>query len=81
MEDVLRDGGLYWPIPGPSKLTDKSLSGVDRTAYGQKDGGGWSVSRADVAHRFAGSTNPKQSSNRSTKRPFASGQVECSRAH
>jgi hypothetical protein len=32
MEDVLRDGGLYWTISGPSKLTDKSLSGVDRTA-------------------------------------------------
>jgi hypothetical protein len=52
MEDILRDSGLDWTISRPPKLTDKALTGVYRTAYGQNIRGGWSVSRADVAHHM-----------------------------
>jgi hypothetical protein len=34
----------------PPRLTDKPLTGSYRVAYGQSLRGGWSVSRADVAH-------------------------------
>jgi hypothetical protein len=59
------------------------LLAVERSAYGQNVGGGWSVSRADFAHyslRWLNET-PKRSNFRSSVEPFASGQVECSRAH
>ncbi len=49
MEDLLRDSGLDWTIIRPPKLTDKPLTGIYRTAYGQNLPGGWSVPRADVA--------------------------------
>ena len=52
MEDILRDSGLDWTISRPPKLTDKPLTGVYRTAYGQNIRGGFSVSRADVAHHM-----------------------------
>ena len=52
MEDVVRDSGLDWTISRPPKLTDKPLTGVYRTAYGQNIRGGFSVSRADVAHHM-----------------------------
>jgi putative NADH-flavin reductase len=50
MEDDLRGSGLDWTVVRPPKLTDKPLTGVYRTAYGRNVRGGWSVSRADVAH-------------------------------
>lgn len=50
MEDVLRASGLDWTSVRPPKLTDKPLTGHYRTAYGQNIRGGFSISRADVAH-------------------------------
>jgi putative NADH-flavin reductase len=50
MEDVLADSGLDWTVVRPPRLTDKPLTGIYRTAYGRNLRGGWSVSRADVAH-------------------------------
>ena len=52
MEDVLRDSGLDWTISRPPKLTDKPLTGHYRTAVGQNIRGGFSISRADVAHQM-----------------------------
>jgi putative NADH-flavin reductase len=52
MEDILRDSGLDWTISRPPKLTDKPVTGVYRTAYGRNIRGGWSISRADVAHHM-----------------------------
>ncbi len=50
MEDDLADSGLDWTAVRPPRLTDKPLSRSYRTALGQNVRGGWSVSRADVAH-------------------------------
>jgi len=50
MEDIVRDSGLDWTVSRPPKLTDKPLTGRYRTAYGQNVRGGFSISRADVAH-------------------------------
>lgn len=50
MEDVVRGSGLDWTIARPPKLTDKALTGEYRTALDQNVRGGWSISRADVAH-------------------------------
>lgn len=50
MEDLLRDSGLDWTAIRPPKLTNKPLTSHYRTATGQNVRGGWSVSRADVAH-------------------------------
>jgi putative NADH-flavin reductase len=52
MEDLLRDSGLNWTISRPPQLTEKPLTGTYRTAYGQNLRGGWSISRADVAHHM-----------------------------
>jgi putative NADH-flavin reductase len=52
MEDILRDSDLDWTISRPPRLTDKPLTGVYRTAFGQNIRGGFSVSRADVAHHM-----------------------------
>ncbi|MEV4515739.1 NAD(P)H-binding protein [Dactylosporangium sp. NPDC049525] len=52
MEDMLGDSGLDWTVSRPPKLTDKPLTGVYRTAYGQNIRGGFSVPRADVAHHM-----------------------------
>jgi putative NADH-flavin reductase len=50
MEDVLAGSGLDWTVVRPPQLTDKPFTGHYRTAHGQNIRGGWSVSRADVAH-------------------------------
>ncbi len=50
MEDVLRESELDWTIVRPPKLTDKALTADYRTALGRNVRGGFSVSRADVAH-------------------------------
>jgi putative NADH-flavin reductase len=54
MEDVLRDSGLDWTVIRPPRLTDKPLTGSYRVAYGRNLPGGWSASRADVAHLMLG---------------------------
>lgn len=51
-EDLLRDSGLDWTVSRPPRLTDKPLTGVYRTAYGQNVRGGTHVPRADVAHHM-----------------------------
>jgi putative NADH-flavin reductase len=50
MEDLVRDSGLDWTIVRPPRLTDKPPTSTYRVAYGRNLRGGWSVSRADVAH-------------------------------
>jgi len=50
MEDLLRGSELDWTIVRPPKLTDKALTGTYRTALGRNVRGGFSISRADVAH-------------------------------
>ncbi|GAB3825592.1 NAD(P)-dependent oxidoreductase [Dactylosporangium cerinum] len=52
MEDALAGSGLDWTVSRPPKLTDKPMTGVYRTAFGQNIRGGFSVSRADVAHHM-----------------------------
>jgi nucleoside-diphosphate-sugar epimerase len=50
MEEILRDSGLDWTIVRPPRLTDKPLTGVYRTAYGENLRRGLFISRANVAH-------------------------------
>lgn len=50
MEDILRDSGLDWTVVRPPRLTNKPLTGVYRTAYGQNLRRGLAASRANVAH-------------------------------
>jgi putative NADH-flavin reductase len=57
MEDLVRDSGLDWTISRPPRLTDKPLTGVYRSAYGQNLRGGVTVSRADVAHHMLSMIN------------------------
>lgn len=57
MEDVLRSSGLDWTIVRPPKLTDGPLTGTYRTATGRNVKGGWSISRADVAHQMLHTLN------------------------
>jgi len=52
MEDVVRASGRDWTISRPPKLTDKPLTGHYRTALNQNVRGGFSISRADVAHQM-----------------------------
>jgi putative NADH-flavin reductase len=52
MEDVVRGSGLDWTISRPPKLTDKPLTGHYRTALDRNVRGGFSISRADVAHQM-----------------------------
>jgi putative NADH-flavin reductase len=52
MEDVVRASGLDWTVSRPPKLTDGPLTGRYRTAVGRNVRGGFSVSRADVAHHM-----------------------------
>jgi putative NADH-flavin reductase len=52
MEDMLRASDLDWTVSRPPKLTDKALTGIYRTAYGQNIRGGFSISRADVAQHM-----------------------------
>ena len=51
-EQILRDSGLDWTVSRPPKLTDKPLTGRYRTALNRNIRGGFSVSRADVAHHM-----------------------------
>jgi len=51
-EQILRDSGLEWTVSRPPKLTDKPLTGAYRTALNRNIRGGFSVSRADVAHHM-----------------------------
>ena len=50
MEDIIRDSGLDWTVIRPPRLTNKPLTGIYRTAYGQNLRRGLLISRADVAH-------------------------------
>lgn len=50
MEEILRESGLDWTIIRPPRLTDKPLTGVYRTAYGQNLRRGLFIARANVAH-------------------------------
>lgn len=50
MEDILRDSSLDWTVVRPPRLTDKPLTRTYRIAYGQNIRGGFSISRAEVAH-------------------------------
>jgi len=52
MEDVIRSSGLDWTISRPPKLSDKPLTGRYRTALDRNIRGGFSISRADVAHQM-----------------------------
>jgi putative NADH-flavin reductase len=52
MEDVLRASGLDWTISRPPKLTDGPLTGSYSAVLGRNVKGGWSISRADVAHQM-----------------------------
>jgi putative NADH-flavin reductase len=49
-EDLVRDSGLDWTIVRPPRLTNGRLTGTYRIAMGRNVRGGFSVSRADVAH-------------------------------
>jgi putative NADH-flavin reductase len=49
MEEILRESGLDWTIIRPPRLTDKPLTGVYRTAYGENLRRGLFISRANVA--------------------------------
>ena len=50
MEDDLRASGLEWTVVRPPRLTNKPMTGVYRTAYGQNVRRGIIIPRADVAH-------------------------------
>jgi uncharacterized protein YbjT (DUF2867 family) len=36
MEDILRQSGLDWTVVRPPRLTGRPLTGIYRTAYGQR---------------------------------------------
>jgi putative NADH-flavin reductase len=57
MEDLLRESNLDWTVFRPPKLNNGSLTGQYRTALGQNLRGGYSISRADVAHEMLASLN------------------------
>ncbi|MGH9117183.1 MAG: NAD(P)-dependent oxidoreductase [Acidimicrobiales bacterium] len=50
MEDVVRESGLDWTLVRPPRLTDRPMTGMYRTAYGQNRRRGFLIGRADVAH-------------------------------
>jgi putative NADH-flavin reductase len=52
MEDIVRASHLDWTISRPPKLTNRPVTGRYRTAIGRNLRGGFSVSRADVAHHM-----------------------------
>ncbi|WP_433361866.1 NAD(P)-dependent oxidoreductase [Actinoplanes sp. CA-142083] len=52
MEDVVRASDRDWTISRPPKLTDGPLTGRYRTALDRNVRGGFSISRADVAHHM-----------------------------
>jgi len=57
MEDLLRGSNLDWTIFRPPRLNNGPLTGKYRTALGQNLPGGFSISRADVAHAMLASLN------------------------
>jgi putative NADH-flavin reductase len=57
MEDLLRESDLDWTIFRPPQLKNGPLTGKYRTALGQNLPGGYSISRADVAHAMLASLN------------------------
>ena len=50
MEDEIRRSTTQWTIVRPPKLNNKPLTGKYRTCVGGNVPGGYSISRADVAH-------------------------------
>jgi putative NADH-flavin reductase len=52
MEGVLRSSDLDWTVARPPRLTDGPRTSTYRTALDQNIRGGWSISRADVAHQM-----------------------------
>ena len=50
MEQLIRDSDVDWTLVRAARLTKGPTTGVYRTAIGEKLSGGWSISRADVAH-------------------------------
>jgi len=52
MEDLVRASDLEWTIARPPKLSNKARTGRYRTALGHNVRGGFSISRADVAHQM-----------------------------
>ena len=50
MEQLIRDSDVDWTLVRAARLTKGPPTGVYRTAVGEKLSGGWSISRADVAH-------------------------------
>jgi putative NADH-flavin reductase len=50
MERTVRDSGLDWTLVRAARLTQGPVTGRYRTAVDAKLPGGWSISRADVAH-------------------------------
>ncbi|MDX3458361.1 SDR family oxidoreductase [Streptomyces sp. ME02-8801-2C] len=56
-EQTLRDSELAWTVSRPPKLTDKPLTSRYRTALNRNVRGGFSVSRADVAHHMLAMVN------------------------
>jgi putative NAD(P)-binding protein len=57
VEDILANSDLDWTVFRPPRLTDKSMTGNYRTAFGQDLRGGFLISRADVAHAMLSSLN------------------------
>jgi uncharacterized protein YbjT (DUF2867 family) len=59
MEAAIRDSGTEWTVVRPPKLVDKPLTGRYRTVLGGNVPRGYTISRADVAHRMlAALTDP-----------------------
>jgi len=50
MEQRIRDSDVDWTLVRAARLTKGAVTGVYRTAVDEKLPGGWSISRADVAH-------------------------------
>ncbi|HEY0454054.1 NAD(P)-dependent oxidoreductase [Actinophytocola sp.] len=50
MEERVRSSEVDWTLVRAARLTKGAVTGVYRTALGEKLRGGWSISRADVAH-------------------------------
>jgi len=50
MESQVRDSGLEWTILRPPRLTNGALTGHYRRAFNRNVRGGFSISRADLAH-------------------------------
>jgi len=53
MEDVIRAADLDWTLARASRLTNRPGTGRYRVSPDYPPGGGWKISRADVAHFIA----------------------------